>query len=72
MNSLIVVVGHGCDLDRRSHSSPRSRSRSYRFTGREVFVVLVIGIQMLPQVGLIIPLYVVLARYHQVNALLRR
>jgi N,N'-diacetylchitobiose transport system permease protein len=41
----------------------------YRFTGREVFVVLVIGIQMLPQVGLIIPLYVVLARYHQVNAL---
>ena len=41
----------------------------YRFTGREVFVVLVIGIQMLPQAGLIIPLYVVLARYHQVNAL---
>jgi N,N'-diacetylchitobiose transport system permease protein len=41
----------------------------YRFSGREVFVVLVIGIQMLPQVGLIIPLYVVLARYHQVNAL---
>jgi N,N'-diacetylchitobiose transport system permease protein len=29
----------------------------------------VIGIQMLPQAGLIIPLYVVLARYHQVNAL---
>ena len=28
-----------------------------------------IGIQMLPQAGLIIPLYVVLARYHQVNAL---
>ena len=41
----------------------------YRFTGREVFVVLIIGIQMLPQAGLIIPLYVVLARYHQVNAL---
>jgi N,N'-diacetylchitobiose transport system permease protein len=35
----------------------------YRFTGRKVFVVLVIGILMLPQVGLIIPLYVVLARY---------
>ena len=31
--------------------------------------MLVIGIQMLPQAGLIIPLYVVLARYHQVNAL---
>ena len=35
----------------------------YRFTGREVFIVLLIGIQMLPQVGLIIPLYVVLAKY---------
>lgn len=35
----------------------------YRFTGRKVFVALVIGILMLPQVGLIIPLYVVLARY---------
>jgi N,N'-diacetylchitobiose transport system permease protein len=41
----------------------------YRFSGRALFVVLVIGIQMLPQAGLIIPLYVVLARYHQVNAL---
>jgi N,N'-diacetylchitobiose transport system permease protein len=35
----------------------------YRFSGREVFIVLLIGIQMLPQVGLIIPLYVVLAKY---------
>src|SRR5207237_6810558 len=41
----------------------------YRFTGRKLFIVLVIGIQMLPQAGLIIPLYVVLARYHQVNTL---
>jgi N,N'-diacetylchitobiose transport system permease protein len=41
----------------------------YRFTGRRLFLVLVIGVQMLPQAGLIIPLYVVLARYHQVNAL---
>ena len=41
----------------------------FRFTGRSVFIVLIIGIQMLPQAGLIIPLYVVLARYHQVNAL---
>ena len=41
----------------------------YGFSGRWLFVVLVIGIQMLPQAGLIIPLYVVLARYHQVNAL---
>ena len=41
----------------------------YRFTGRKLFIVLVIGIQMLPQAGLIIPLYVVLARYHEVNKL---
>jgi N,N'-diacetylchitobiose transport system permease protein len=41
----------------------------YGFTGRKLFIVLVIGILMLPQAGLIIPLYVVLARYHQVNAL---
>ena len=41
----------------------------FRFTGRRLFIVLIIGIQMLPQAGLIIPLYVVLARYHQVNAL---
>ena len=41
----------------------------FRFTGRKIFVVLMIGIQMLPQAGLIIPLYVVLARYDQVNAL---
>jgi N,N'-diacetylchitobiose transport system permease protein len=41
----------------------------YRFSGRKLFIVLMIGIQMLPQAGLIIPLYVVLARYHQTNAL---
>jgi N,N'-diacetylchitobiose transport system permease protein len=41
----------------------------FRFTGRKLFVVLMIGIQMLPAAGLIIPLYIVLARYGQVNAL---
>ena len=41
----------------------------YRFSGRKIFIVLVILIQMLPQSALIIPLYVVLARYHQVNQL---
>ena len=47
----------------RSRSWRRSRSRSSASRGREVFIVLLIGIQMLPQVGLIIPLYVVLAKY---------
>src|ERR1700746_2608949 len=41
----------------------------YRFTGRKLFIFLIIGIQMLPGAGLIIPLYVVLARYHQVGKL---
>jgi N,N'-diacetylchitobiose transport system permease protein len=41
----------------------------YRFTGRKLFIVLMIGIQMLPQAGLIIPLYVVLAKHNQVNKL---
>jgi N,N'-diacetylchitobiose transport system permease protein len=41
----------------------------YRFGGRKLFIVLVIGIQMLPQAGLIIPLYVVLAKHNQVNTL---
>jgi N,N'-diacetylchitobiose transport system permease protein len=35
----------------------------FRFSGRAIFIVLIIGIQMLPPAGLIIPLYVVLARY---------
>jgi N,N'-diacetylchitobiose transport system permease protein len=35
----------------------------YRFSGRKLFIVLVIGIQMLPQAGLIIPLYIVLGRF---------
>ena len=41
----------------------------FRFTGRKLFIVLVIGIQMLPQAGLIIPLYIVLAKYGEVNSL---
>jgi N,N'-diacetylchitobiose transport system permease protein len=41
----------------------------YRFTGRKTFIVLMIGILMLPSAGLIIPLYVVLARYHLTNTL---
>jgi N,N'-diacetylchitobiose transport system permease protein len=35
----------------------------YRFTGRKLFIVLMIGILMLPQAGLVIPIFVVLARY---------
>jgi N,N'-diacetylchitobiose transport system permease protein len=41
----------------------------YGFSGRALFILMVIGIQMLPQAGLIIPLYVVLADYHKTNTL---
>jgi N,N'-diacetylchitobiose transport system permease protein len=41
----------------------------FRFTGRKGFIVLMILIQMLPANALIIPLYVVLARYHQTGQL---
>ena len=41
----------------------------YRFTGRKLFIVMVIAVQMIPGAGLLIPLYVVLAKYHQVNVL---
>jgi N,N'-diacetylchitobiose transport system permease protein len=41
----------------------------FRFTGRRVFIIMMIGIQMLPQAGLIIPLYIVLAKYGAVNSL---
>jgi N,N'-diacetylchitobiose transport system permease protein len=67
-NSLIVVgvtVGLGMVLAFLAAVA----LAKFRFTGRKVFIVGMIGIQMLPPAGLIIPLYVVLARYHQTNAL---
>lgn len=67
-NSLIVVCATVAISIVLSFLAAVALAR-YRFGGRKLFVVLVIGIQMLPQAGLIIPLYVVLARYHQVNAL---
>jgi N,N'-diacetylchitobiose transport system permease protein len=41
----------------------------FRFTGRKIFIVLMIGILMLPAAGLVIPIYVVLAEYGLTNAL---
>jgi N,N'-diacetylchitobiose transport system permease protein len=41
----------------------------FRFTGRKIFIVLMIGILMLPAAGLVIPIYVVLAEYRLTNAL---
>jgi N,N'-diacetylchitobiose transport system permease protein len=67
-NSLIVVLTTVVIAVTLAFLAAIALAR-YRFRVRTLFIVLVIGIQMLPQAGLIIPLYVVLARYHQVNAL---
>jgi N,N'-diacetylchitobiose transport system permease protein len=67
-NSLIVVVATVVIALVLSFFAALALAK-YRFTGRKLFIVLVIGIQMLPQAGLIIPLYVALARHNQVNKL---
>ena len=41
----------------------------FRFYGRKAFIVLIIGVQMVPLTALIIPLYITLSRVHQVNKL---
>jgi N,N'-diacetylchitobiose transport system permease protein len=67
-NSLIVVVATVAIALALSFFAAIALGK-YRFTGRKLFIVLVIGIQMLPQAGLIIPLYIVLAKRNQVNTL---
>jgi N,N'-diacetylchitobiose transport system permease protein len=67
-NSVIVVVATVAIALALSFFAALALAK-YRFTGRKLFIVLVIGIQMLPQAGLIIPLYVVLAKYNKVNTL---
>ena len=41
----------------------------FRFYGRKAFIVLIIGVQMIPLNALIIPIYLVLAKAHQVDKL---
>jgi N,N'-diacetylchitobiose transport system permease protein len=41
----------------------------FRFYGRKAFIVLVIGVQMVPLNALIIPIYLVLSKAHQVDKL---
>ena len=67
-NSVIVVVATVVIALALSFFAALALAK-YRFTGRRLFIVLVIGIQMLPQAGLIIPLYVVLAKHNEVNKL---
>ncbi|HEX6701037.1 MAG TPA: carbohydrate ABC transporter permease [Gaiellaceae bacterium] len=41
----------------------------FNFYGRKAFIVLIIGVQMVPLNALVIPLYLLLSRAHQVNKL---
>src|SRR5919198_3384659 len=41
----------------------------FRFYGRKAFIVLIIGVQMVPLAALIIPLYITMARLHEVDKL---
>jgi N,N'-diacetylchitobiose transport system permease protein len=67
-NSVIVVVATVAIALVLSFFAAVALAK-YRFSGRKLFIVLVIGIQMLPQAGLIIPLYVVLAKHGLVDQL---
>jgi N,N'-diacetylchitobiose transport system permease protein len=67
-NSLIIVIATVAISIVVSFLAAVALAR-YGFPGWKLFIVFVIGIQMLPQAGLIIPLYVVLAQYHLTNAL---
>jgi N,N'-diacetylchitobiose transport system permease protein len=68
VNSLIVV-GVAVALSMVLAFFAAVALAKYRFTGLKVFIVLMIGIQMLPQAGLIIPLYLVLRQYGMVRTL---
>jgi N,N'-diacetylchitobiose transport system permease protein len=41
----------------------------FRFYGRKAFIVLIIGVQMVPLNALIIPLYILMSRVHQIDKL---
>jgi N,N'-diacetylchitobiose transport system permease protein len=41
----------------------------FRFYGRKAFIVLILGVQMVPLTALIIPLYILMSRVDQVNKL---
>jgi N,N'-diacetylchitobiose transport system permease protein len=62
VNSLIVV-GISVALSMVLAFGAAIALAKYRFSGAKMFVALMIAIQMLPQLGLVIPLFVVLRTY---------
>jgi N,N'-diacetylchitobiose transport system permease protein len=68
VNSLIVVVAVTAFSMLLAFLAALALAK-FRFRGRAAFVVLIIGVQMVPLNALIIPLYVLLSRADQVDKL---
>jgi N,N'-diacetylchitobiose transport system permease protein len=67
-NSLIVVAAvTACSLVLAFLAA--LALAKFRFYGRRAFIVLIIGVQMVPLNALIIPLYILLSRAHQIDKL---
>jgi N,N'-diacetylchitobiose transport system permease protein len=69
VKNTLVIVGFTVGISLVLSFLAAVALAKYRFAGRNLFIVLVIGIQMLPPIGLVIPLYVLLGRYGEVNTL---
>lgn len=68
LNSLIVVVAVTAMSMVLAFLAALALAK-FRFRGRAAFVVVIIGVQMVPLNALIIPLYILLSRAHQVDKL---
>jgi N,N'-diacetylchitobiose transport system permease protein len=68
LNSLIVVIAVTAMSMVLAFLAALALAK-FRFRGRAAFVVVIIGVQMVPLNALIIPLYILLSRAHQVDKL---
>ncbi|HKG11625.1 MAG TPA: carbohydrate ABC transporter permease [Gaiellaceae bacterium] len=68
VNSLIVVIAVTAMSMVLAFLAALALAK-FRFRGRAAFVVVIIGVQMVPLNALIIPLYILLSRAHQVDKL---
>ncbi|MFL5930807.1 MAG: carbohydrate ABC transporter permease [Gaiellaceae bacterium] len=68
LNSLIVVIAVTALSMVLAFLAALALAK-FRFRGRAAFVVVIIGVQMVPLNALIIPLYILLSRAHQVDKL---
>jgi N,N'-diacetylchitobiose transport system permease protein len=68
LNSLIVVIAVTAMSMVLAFLAALALAK-FRFRGRAAFVIVIIGVQMVPLNALIIPLYILLSRAHQVDKL---